>query len=318
MTDNASQTGFGESLYRELIQDEDLKRGTYYERLVAIIQKLLHRNEVVIHDIRLVGEDTGEKHQVDVTIEKNGVKKHYLFECKDFSKRDAYNKVGIDVVRGFFGLCDDVKPDMAAIVSCTGFSKPAIGYALKKPFDTDKYIQLITIRGFQDEDWDNRIRTIVLRLHIKVQKTPRIDIQVDKNRLTPDIQAALPTLTKETGIVPSQQVVESSTFAKPVTLQELLKKELEKVPFAELRAEGTTQLPGDSVMTFCGYKLPVSSFKWTFEFDTITQDAIAGANKVARLLVEFVTGDNKDSVIWEDEVKKWKIDETSGEVVPKQ
>jgi len=317
MPSNQAETSIYEDLYRELIQDHDQKRGTYYERLVAVVQKLLHQSDVVIHDIRLVGDDTGEKHQVDVIIEKNSVRKHCLFECKDFSERNAYNKVGIGIVRGFFGLCDDVKPDLAAIVSCTGFSKPAIGYALNKPFDRDKHIQLITIREFQEKDWENRIRAVILRLHIKQQKIPRIDIQVDKNRLTPEIKAVLPELMKETGVVPSKQVVESSQFNKPTTLQDLLTEEIKKVPFGDLKAEGETTLPDDCVLTFRSQKLPVVGYKWSFEFDTTSQDIVAGADKIARLLVEFVTQDKTNGVIWEDELTKWKIEPKTKEVVRK-
>jgi len=59
------------------------KSGTRYERLAAFVFKTLEKSDVVIHDLKLIG-DTGVKHQIDVIIEKNCKKRRTLIECKDF------------------------------------------------------------------------------------------------------------------------------------------------------------------------------------------------------------------------------------------
>lgn len=63
------------------------KAGTRYERLAALAFKILKDRDVVIHDLKLVGE-TGVEHQIDVRIDSNGTPRHLLVECKDFGSSD--------------------------------------------------------------------------------------------------------------------------------------------------------------------------------------------------------------------------------------
>ncbi len=53
------------------------KAGTRYERLTAMVLKALHRENVVIHDMRLIG-DSEVKHQIDVHIEMNGADRQVI------------------------------------------------------------------------------------------------------------------------------------------------------------------------------------------------------------------------------------------------
>ena len=76
------------------------KSGTRYERLTAFVFKALDKDNVVIHDLKLIGKDTEVKHQIDVIIEKNKKKRRVLVECKDFDI--SSNKVGLGIVRNFF------------------------------------------------------------------------------------------------------------------------------------------------------------------------------------------------------------------------
>jgi hypothetical protein len=72
------------------------KAGTRYERLSAIVFKVLNENNVVIHDVRLLG-DSEVSHQIDVRIEIDGRARRVILECKDFDL--SGRKVGLDVVR---------------------------------------------------------------------------------------------------------------------------------------------------------------------------------------------------------------------------
>ncbi len=90
------------------------KSGTRYERLAAVVFAALDQNSVVIHDLKVVGSDTGVGHQIDVKIEKDGRTKRILLECKDFDV--SGDNVGLGIVRDFWGVVDDIHPDESWII----------------------------------------------------------------------------------------------------------------------------------------------------------------------------------------------------------
>ena len=51
------------------------KAGNKYERLAALVFKVLEEKNTVIHDIKLTGSDPDVKHQIDVTVERNDGRK---------------------------------------------------------------------------------------------------------------------------------------------------------------------------------------------------------------------------------------------------
>jgi hypothetical protein len=130
------------------------KRGTRYERLAAAVFAAMESESIVVHDLRLIGEDTGVKHQIDVLVEQASRQRRVLIECKDFDVRGA--RVGLGVVRDFWGVVDDVHPDEAWIITCNGFTRDAMTFA------KGRGIKLATLRMFESEDWENRVHTIVI------------------------------------------------------------------------------------------------------------------------------------------------------------
>src|SRR4051794_28281883 len=110
-------------IYDELVADEKLKGGTKYERLAAIVFRQL-TGEATVHDLRLRGA-SGVRHQIDAVIGDAG--RRILIETKDYDK-----VVDLPVVRNFFGVVEDIKPDEAFIVTTEGFSANATRYALAK------------------------------------------------------------------------------------------------------------------------------------------------------------------------------------------
>ncbi|KIL36210.1 hypothetical protein SD71_09695 [Cohnella kolymensis] len=64
-----------EQIYNRLIAEEKLKNGSKYERLAAVVYKILDDSKTVIHDMRLRGDGKSAQHQIDVTIEKGGTQK---------------------------------------------------------------------------------------------------------------------------------------------------------------------------------------------------------------------------------------------------
>ena len=119
-----AMAGTVDTIYNQYIADEKLKAGTKYERIAAIVFKVLASEDVVVHDMRLRGTGKQTQHQIDVTVETAGTKKHVLLECKDYD-----DVVGIDVVRDFFGAVHQIKPDEAIVVTTKGFTKGAVSFA---------------------------------------------------------------------------------------------------------------------------------------------------------------------------------------------
>ena len=139
------------------------KSGTRYERLVAFVLKSLKQADVVVHDIKLLG-DSEAKHQIDVKIDLKGKQKRILIECKDFDT--SGKKVGLPIIRDFWGVVDDIHPDEAVIITCNGFTRDAQKYA------KNKGIKLCILREFQESDWKGRIRTIDFRVSIWEASAP--------------------------------------------------------------------------------------------------------------------------------------------------
>jgi hypothetical protein len=105
------------------------KPGTRYERLAAVVLKLLHERHTVIHNISLKGTSR-VPHQIDVLIEADGRAKRILIEAKDFDKKGR--RVGLSIVRDFRSVIEDIHPEEAFVITCTGYTKPAQQYAKAK------------------------------------------------------------------------------------------------------------------------------------------------------------------------------------------
>lgn len=110
-------------VYERLVADEKLKSGTKYERLAAIVFRLL-TEQLTVHDLRLKG-DTGVPHQIDAVIGPEH--KRVLIEAKDYERT-----VDLPIAVHFWGVVEDLKPDEAFIVTTRGFSGNATKYAKAK------------------------------------------------------------------------------------------------------------------------------------------------------------------------------------------
>ena len=89
-----------------------------------------------------------------------------MIECKDYSK-----VVGISVVRDFYGVVSQIKPDQSIVVSSIGFTKGAINFA------KDEDISLVILREFKDSDWDGIIRRIDLKTEFLFMENKKINIE---------------------------------------------------------------------------------------------------------------------------------------------
>jgi hypothetical protein len=149
---DVSETSELDLIYDRLIADEKLKKGTKYERLGAIAFAALEER-LTVHDLRLRGS-SGVRHQIDVTAGPDN--KRLLVECKQYDK-----KIGLGIVRDFFGVVEDLKPDQAFVVTTVGFTRDAIRYA------DAKGIRLAILRRAQPTDLEGRVQ----RVHVTLEMT---------------------------------------------------------------------------------------------------------------------------------------------------
>jgi hypothetical protein len=82
------------------------RAGTRYERLAALVFKTLEERNVVIHDLKLLGDST-IAHQIDVSIDADNRRRRVLIECKDFDV--SGKKVGVGVLRNFRSVLEDTQ-----------------------------------------------------------------------------------------------------------------------------------------------------------------------------------------------------------------
>lgn len=165
-----------ELIYSRLVAEEKLKSGTPYERLAAITFKLL-TEETTVHDLKLRGEST-VAHQIDVTVGDGEDRKRVLIECKDYAE-----PVGLQEVRSFWAVVDDLKPDAAYIVTTNRFTEPG------ETFAKAKGINAAVLRPPRDEDWEGIVRRIELKISMSTPLDhPWMQWHVDPS--TPDAAVA--------------------------------------------------------------------------------------------------------------------------------
>lgn len=139
-----------EQIYDQAVAEEKLKDGTKYERLTAIVFKILDDSGLVIHDVKLSGDGKEASHQIDVSAGYHHMQRRVLVECKDY----ASESVGIDVIRDFNGALIQLQPAQGIVVTTTRFTSGARANA------RDEGIALVQLRPFTDHDWNGRVRAV--------------------------------------------------------------------------------------------------------------------------------------------------------------
>lgn len=259
-------------VYDRLVAEEKLKRGRKYERLAAIVFKLL-REETTIHDLRLRGS-TGARHQIDVIVGDD--RKHVLIEAKDYAK-----KVGLPLVRNFWAAVEDLGADEAFVVTTVSFTEPAVTYA------AGKNIQLAVLRPPNDEDWQGFIRRVVLTLHVTAQTgLPSIAWDIPENEVhLVDSSAVATTQTEEIRL--SNEAGEFTEFYPLLVRQ--LSEDHASVPLgghAELGRRNPfpeptwLHLPGQPAVR-------VLAWTWKLNVATVTTEHVVG-DAVGDLAAELV------------------------------
>lgn len=282
--------------------------GTKYEMLAALVFKLLNESGVVIHDLTLIGE-TGTEAQIDVCIEEDGANRRILVECKDFDVSE--NPVGIGIVRCFWAVVEDIKPDDAIIITCNSFTKEAMEYAKAKR------IKLAVLREFLETDKKGRILTIYYHLkerswtnpdpHLVFSNQNETKWQSDLRALGIDARDFFRTDSVHINI-PHQGRLILRTF-----LDDVLNKQPRDVAGHK---KCDVPVEGYSVEVDKRGAIPIEGLY--IDFDILHTDISyrSIAPKVATLILERLH-EGDDIVFYGEDLKRFEIDSKSGEVKPK-
>jgi hypothetical protein len=300
-----------DELHDEYLDDGGGKAGTRYERLMGLVLAVLNRNASIVHDIRLRG-DTGVAHQIDVRLtRKDGENQHILVECKDFDK--SGDSVGLSIVRDFWGVVDDVKPNDAWVVTCTDFTRDAQIYA------RGKGIKLAILRLFRDDDWNGRIQTVEITGQLLIPtdfKSTILFKAEDESRL-----AAAQALANT-----------SSTYESPIAviLKDGTRQQINKYMENKLKAGPAKEVSNDrrevdalesGLLIQYGDAEPLEpeslSVSYCLREDPPMTITVSIADQLARLLLMPI-GEGTDYVILDKELREFSIDRETGEVQQKQ
>lgn len=297
-----------ETIYNAHIANEKLKNGTKYERLTAVVFKALDTSDVVIHDLTLRGNGKNTPHQIDVTIERANVSKRVLIECKDY---DA--KVGISIVRDFFGAVSQIKPDEAFVVTTEGYTKGA------RSFAEEEGIKLTILREFKDEDWNDRVREIHIRGTFTIMNTPRITWIAANQKEIDNFNAN--ANKGEINSVQATNAVDSYFYDRLGNQQEnfqtVLRPIFNSFPInPDSLTTGRYEFESIRYIKMAGVLVGIKGFDYEF---TSSQDVIEtvvdAGQKIALLLFRAVDG-TLDKAIYDQDLDRWTFNQ-DGEVVPK-
>lgn len=296
-----------EQIYNKLIANEKLKNGSKYERLAAVVYKVIDESDSVIHDLRLRGDGKTAQHQIDVTVEKSGISKRILIECKEYNR-----VIGIGIIRDFFGAISQIKPDEAFVVTTVGYTRGAINFA------KDEGIKLAILREAEDSDWNGLIRTIVLKMEVIMMNTPIIEwiasSEEERDRINKLLEE---NLGDKISANTQDEFFYDENFKVISDYQDVFAPILNAAPRVPNQiTKGKHEFESEKYVKILGHFMAVKGF--CYEFDSYSneiQSVVDDGGKVASLLFKVMESDSKH-LIFEEEIEKWMFDE-DGRVIPK-
>lgn len=282
------------------------RAGIKYERLVALIFKSLEEKGAVIHDLKLTG-DSEVKSQIDVIIEDpTGSQRRVLIECKDFDI--SGNDVGIDIIRGFWAVVDDIKPTDAMIVTCNGFTAPAMQYAAYKK------IKLAILRKVIPAD--NLITSIGLDLRCILSTDIYINYLFPDESTIDELNRCL--LENRVADLCSSEVYLDGPIGCVKVIDFLHTK------INEYRHENPKQDSGKIPINLVGchvivkekHQFPINAALITFDDNVFRQQLESYSKRIAELILNLLEDGSEDLIIFGDDLERFQIDPKTHEVNP--
>lgn len=303
-------------IYNELVADEKLKGGTEYERLAAIVFKILAREDSVVHDVELRGDGKETPHQIDVRVRRDSETLRWIIECRDFAADSRRPKIGLGEVRDFASVVRDLKPDRSMMLTTVGFTSVAEKYA------GEQRIELGLLRGFTDADWEGRVReirytgTFSAPSDLKITAWKASD-DAERQRVQPLLQAQ-GNLGEEQVLSGEEEQFFDADGQAEATFSDVLEpiyKGIQQTLEPGINT-GTVALGrirhvrlGEVLVAVRGFDWEVERFDWTHSW---TQTLGEG---IARMVLK-TRDDSIDRAIFDREIVAWEFD-ADGEVRPR-
>ena len=305
-----------ELIYDKLVAKEKLKSGTKYERIAAIVFKILDREQAVVHDIRLRGDGKETAHQIDVHVRRGKDDLRWIVECRDFAADASSPKIGPGEARDFASVVRDLKPDEAMMVTTVGFTGPAETYA------REQKIRLAILREFSDADWEGRVRELRFIGHLFAPSDLKVTqwrtMDDDETRRVQPLLEAQGSWDEEVRFNAHEEY-----FLDELGQSEAIFAEVIDPIYQEIQRglkpgvnTGLAELDRRRHIRFGKVLVAVRAFEWEVELIGWTHTwAHNFADQIARLLMRTLDG-KIDQAIFERDIVIWEFT-NDGEVRPR-
>ena len=253
-----------------------------YEILVKEIYKHLLRAEgfeniEVKHDVKILAK-SGCTHQIDVYWEyKLGGEIHRIaIDCKNYSK-----KISIAKVRDFFGVIYDIGNIKGVLVTRKGFQSGAKQFA-------DYYtISLKELRKPDERDWENRVKTIDIKVIEFRKNVTNIHIELDVNERDSDAM-----INKEERIIETFRRLNTSIFISDENGSTLINfLELERnLPhnYQERKGLKHTYTFDNGYLESNLGRVKISYIEFEYDVDTVASDITLEAEELTKAIIRDV------------------------------
>ena len=285
-------------LYSQIFGEMPKKDGVAYERFASAVCKLLAPHAAIFHDQRMRGEFSKSLYQLDVQIQKG--QDSVFGEAKDYTLDER--KVGRGDIQKLAGAIADLPVAGGTFFSATDYTKPAKQFSAAATEIAGKPIDLFHLRPVTEQDFEGRITSITVRLHI----------------LSPNFHNAFQPIWTDEGMAKLRATFpHGKQFVVPV--EDLLDGQGNRVTsIFELTSskycEADCQVARGAFFTpHCflpieGVLIGIKGLEYTIPFSVTVQDITITSNGQAVLLVKDLDG-KVDKLITAEDLKKVSFDE---------
>ena len=257
-----------------MVAAEKLKQGTKYERLAALVFKVLDANADVVNQVILRADDKSASHEINVAINYGGQERSMLIEC-----RDRVDKVEEGDVRDFFGKLHHLQPDVGIMLSPTGFTKGAVDYA------NDEGIILGEFRPVAETDsW---VRSIGVEMRLFIPGPPSI---TDLEFVDPD--QVSPLAGQKLHVDPYSDVWDASGDALG-TLGELMAEAMKEADSGQMKAgrvEGAVSFDSARTIKLNGLDVGINGLKFYFDVHEAVEMLQVQESGVGEMILRQMSG----------------------------
>jgi hypothetical protein len=286
-----------DALHDELFPDRPAKDGTRYERLAALVLKILDRDAEVAHDRFLPAAPPDKsEHQIDVVVERPGRDDvRVVVECRHY--KDVIEKTQ---VMAHWAVADQLDAH-GVMVTTKGFRSGA------KTFARDKGMTLLQLRAFRPEtDWEGRIKEVELDLELTFRIGPTVALQPTAEEMQ---------RLRGFGFTGAYEVREAEIIWEDAWLSDAEGAKLEPL-LPALRRRGAGLEPGETVISFdppC--RVPyydelvlVDALRWKVEDVAVPLNVVSGRGLgEPRLLVVDAVGTDLNRAVFERHLQELTI-----------